>query len=360
MFIDNSAKTNWNVLGVVTLLAVLVAGGAFVVLMQKEALPQSDNVARPSIVVKDETVEGESSVKLSPDKQVIQDANGVQILYIDMVKRSLEDDKLAEKYFSKGSMESLLFSNVILSPNESKVAFSVVPSDGSYTQLSFIFDIQTKEMILLDRYVSEPYDSIPGGHTSPTFWSPDSRFILIQHSLEVGDAVAEEVIDVLERKVLSSIYNNFSLKEIVGWSSNSSIDYIEQGRENYIDITWRFNIHSGVSTKILETPYPLPKPTIFRAAAEEPDGGKVRLDIRVDTGLRELVRLYWALDKDGPWSEHKYYNYGPQIMFTPPDVDGEKVFYRVTTFATDERGEGPSSQTIEVPTKCCWIQYFDN
>jgi len=51
MFIDNSAKTNWNVLGVVALLTVLVAGGAFVYSFQKEVVIQSsqiEEIAEPS------------------------------------------------------------------------------------------------------------------------------------------------------------------------------------------------------------------------------------------------------------------------------------------------------------------------
>jgi len=56
-FIDNSAKTNWNVLGAVALLAVLVAGGVFVLSIQKEVLFRIVEISELDVVTEDETTD---------------------------------------------------------------------------------------------------------------------------------------------------------------------------------------------------------------------------------------------------------------------------------------------------------------
>jgi len=55
--LDNQAKTNWNVIGVVVFLAVLVGGGALILLNQKEDMPQIAEITKQEIPQIDETAD---------------------------------------------------------------------------------------------------------------------------------------------------------------------------------------------------------------------------------------------------------------------------------------------------------------
>ena len=140
----------------------------------------------------------------------------------------------------------------------------------------------------------------------------------------------------------------------------STIDYIERDNlnyNNYSEVKFRLNVYSGEITKISETYFPLPTPKITRLYTNEEDAsGKIA--IYWDAEGAKRIRVYWALDRNGPWIKHEAVTLGYRSRyFNIPEVVTDRIFYRIVTFTDDGRESSPS-EVVEVDKGCCWYLNF--
>ena len=282
---------------------------------------------------------GETTVSISQSGTwaTIKSSAGKRFVHVDQIKNLLTK----ELYPYYGPYTQLSFSeNQKISPDKNTVAFGIGDSNdfGAFTVL---YRFSTKSLSYL-------------GLGSPALWSPNSKYLLTHvRGFELEDM--EIIYDIETGRIISTIDNNLNLKKILRWGSENTVEYTTEEEANAVEILWSLNVESGAITKVSETSYPLSVPQILQAYMHEDIGlsgffGKTVVIVWT-TERPSRGRVYWALDKEGPWNKIS----GSGDSFVVPDVPPgqEKIFYRVVAFANDGRESEPSV-IVEGKPACCW------
>lgn len=289
-------KTNWRYILIVLILAVIVGG---LTLYWTKIFPRikSTPIIKPPKPDKETVIEKETfiEVNLSSDSRAIEVKNYKQLFYVYTIKQWQEWAKknwsgLGLKPINMGELgvigdepeDFIHFISVSLSPDKSKIAFSVGTKEIALSTFSMngILNLETEEVNMIPNIIR--------GDVRILFWSPTGKHFAytVDTSKSEGDILG--VDDVLNRKN-SFMLNGEKIGSIVG--ETDTVHFIPQFR----NLEW-----SSDGEKLY-----------FKTNDKEGKGEIEWVINREGTGLKRII------EETAEWKTYRNEEYGFEIKYPP-------------------------------------------